>query len=225
MVYHALALLASAPVGRMHESLLRLHREGFTQPGVAAFDSLYPWNRFTALGALDAHPKLRFAGRLVPGYEPFFKSVVDHIELAGPLPSDAGAAMEVLAEGLRSGGAFISFGDTQLARNFVLQLVAPGRAATGIGRPSALERELYLRAGFWGGPSERLLYRVMLDGEHSAWVSGAELAWPISEPGIYRVEVYRYTLRVGHLTWNLRPWIFANPNWVVQRAERSGSGA
>jgi hypothetical protein len=219
VVYHLLALAASAPIGRMHESLLRLHRNGFDQPAVAAFDSLYPWNRSTALGALDAHPKTRVAGRLVPGYGPFFKSVVNHIELTGTLPREAGAAMDALAAGLDAGGAFVSFGNTQLARNFSLQLVAAGRGAAGMGRAVAWQRGQYLRAGFWGGPKEKLIYRVVRDGEHRAWVSGAELTWPLDEPGIYRVEVYRYTLRLGPLTWNLRPWIFANPNWVVRSEE------
>ncbi len=219
VVYHLLALATSAPIGRMHESLLRLHRSGFDQPAVAAFDSLYPWNRTTALGALDAHPKTRVAGRLVPGYGPFFKSVVNHIELASALPRDGGEAMDALAAGLASGGVFISFGNTQLARNFSLQLVAPGRGAVGMGQAVAWEQDQYLRAGFWGGPRERLIYRVVRDGQHHAWVSGAELAWPLDEPGVYRIEVYRYTVRVGPLTWNLRPWIFANPNWVVRRDE------
>jgi hypothetical protein len=219
VAYHLLALVASAPLGRTHESLLRLHRGGFEQPGVAAFDSLYPLNRFTALGGLDAHPKQRIGDRLVPGYGPFFKSIANHIELMGPLPGDSRPAMAALAEGLRAGRAFISFGNTELARNFVLQVVASGHAPVGIGRPVPLVPELYLRAGFWGGPSTRLVYRVVRDGEHRAWVPGAELAWPLTEPGIYRVEVYRYTLRVGPLVWNMRPWIFANPTWVVQQAE------
>lgn len=219
VVYHVLALAASAPLGRMHESLLRLHRRGFDQPAVAAFDSLYPWNRSTALGALDAHPKTRVGGRLLPGYGPFFKSVVNHVELASTLPRDAVAAMDALAAGLRAGSAFISFGDTQLARNFSLQLVVRGRGAVGMGQAVAWEQGQYLRAGFWGGPTERLIYRVVRDGEHRAWVSGTELAWPVDEPGVYRVEVYRYGLRVGPLTWNLRPWIFSNPNWVVRRDE------
>jgi hypothetical protein len=219
VVYHLLALAASAPIGRMHESLLRLYRKGFEEPAVAAFDSLYPWNRSTALGALDAHPKTRVAGQLLPGYGPFFKSIVNHIELEGPLPSDAEAAMNALAAGIGAAGAFISFGNTQLARNFSLQVVTPGHGAVGIGRAVAWERGQYLRAGFWGGPRDRLLFRVLRDGEHRAWVSGAELAWPLEGPGVYRVEVYRYTLRVGPLTWNLRPWVFANPNWLVRRAE------
>lgn len=219
VVYHLLALAASAPIGRTHESLLRLHRKGFDQPAVAAYDSLYPWTRSTALGGLDAHPKTRVAGRLLPGYAPFFKSMVNHVELPEALPRDAAAALELLGAGLSAGGAFISFGNTQLARNFSLQLVLPGRGAVGIGRAAAWEEGQFLRAGFWGGPTERLIYRVVRDGEHRAWVSGAELAWPLDEPGVYRVEVYRYTLRLGPLTWNLRPWIFANPNWVVRRDE------
>ncbi|MGD2153062.1 MAG: hypothetical protein PVG79_07310 [Gemmatimonadales bacterium] len=225
VVYHLLALATSAPIGRMHRSLLRLYRDGFDQPAVAAFDSLYPWNRSTALGALDVHPKMRVVGRPLPGYGPFFKSIVNHVELASPLPADAGSATESLAAALDAGSAFISFGDTRLARNFSLQLVVSDGGGVGIGRAVAWEQGQYLRAGFWGGPRDGLLYRVVRDGEHRAWVSGAELVWPLDEPGVYRVEVYRYTVRIGPLTWNLRPWIFAIPNWVVRTDDSTSSVA
>jgi hypothetical protein len=213
--YHALALLATAPFGRSHTSLLRLYREGFAQPHVAAFDSLRADRRLTALGGLDAHPKARIGGRLIPGYGMFLKSVVNHVELGQPLPEDPEAALAALAAALSTGAVFISFGETELARNFVLFIARPGDLPTGIGRPVALVPDLVLRAGFWGGPRDRLLYRVVRDGTSLAWVRGPELAWPIREPGLYRVEAYRYTLRVGSLVWDLRPWIFGNPNRVV----------
>ena len=131
-------------------------------------------NRFTALGGLDAHPKQRIGDRLVPGYGPFFKSIANHIELMGPLTGNTEKVAQAIAEGLRAGRVFISFGNTELARNFVLQVVASGHAPMGIGRPVPLVPELYLRAGFWGGPRTRLVYRVVRDGEHRVWVPGAE---------------------------------------------------
>ncbi|NIR44682.1 MAG: hypothetical protein GWN99_10290 [Gemmatimonadetes bacterium] len=216
VVYHLAALAASAPFGRLHWSVTRLYRDGFDQPHVAAFDSLYRRAHLVALGGLDAHPKKRFRGALLPGYEAFFKSVVNHVELATPFPSDAMAATTTLANGLRSGRVFISFGDTRLARNFVLFAVASDGARYPIGRHVEWADEVYLRGGFWGGPNSRLLYRVVRDGESVAWVRGPELTWRLSSPGAYRVEAYRYTLRVGRLIWNLRPWIFANPFRVVR---------
>jgi hypothetical protein len=215
VVYHLLSLAASVPIGRAHQSLLRLYRRGFEQPHVAAFDSLYASGPITALGGLDAHPKTRIGDGLVPPYEPFFKSIVNHVDLRAPLPPDAAEAAAAITTGIRAGSVFISFGHTGLARNFVLFLAAPGGRTLGPGWPLNWQSGLVLRAGFWGGPTKRLLYRVMRDGATAAWVSGAELAWPVPEPGSYRVEVYRYTLRLGPLVWNLRPWIFANPNRVL----------
>jgi hypothetical protein len=44
-----------------------------------------------------------------------------------------------------------------------------------------------------------------------AWLAGASLEWSVPDPGVYRVEVYRYTARIGDTFFRLRPWIFSNP--------------
>ncbi len=62
-----------------------------------------------------------------------------------------------------------------------------------------------------GGPGTRLLYRVVRNGVDVAWLAGASLEWPVPDPGVYRVEVYRYTARIGDTFFRLRPWIFSNP--------------
>ncbi len=219
--YHLFSLVTSLPIGRGHWSLIRFHRNGFDQPHVAAYDSLYRRAHLTAVGGLDAHPKKRIRGGLFPAYEPFFKSVVNHVELEVPLPGDAAVASVVIANGLRTGSVFISLGDTQLARNFVLQLESPGGLRFGIGRYVEWQPDLYLRAGFWPGPDKGILYRVVRDGEVLAWVNGPQLTWAVETPGNYRVEAYRYTLKIGPAVWNLRPWIFANPFRVTDSTANS----
>ena len=221
VAYHLLSLVTSLPLGRGQWSLIRFHRRGFDQPHVAAFDSLYQRAHLTAVGGLDAHPKKRIRGSLFPAYEPCFKSVVNHVELEMPLPADAATASEVIANGLRTGSVFISLGDTRLARNFVLQLEVPGGSPVGIGRYVEWEPALYLRGGFWPGPDKGILYRVVRDGEAVAWVNGPQLTWAVATPGAYRVEAYRYTLKIGPLVWNLRPWIFANPFRVTDSTANS----
>jgi hypothetical protein len=210
-LYHLLALTAGFPLGRGHEGLLRLFREGFDGPAVAAYDSLYALGPLTALGGLDVHPKARLAGRILPGYRPFFKSVVNHVGLEAPLPVDAAEAARALARGLAAGHVFVSFGETAKARRFVITAGRQGALAPWQGGTLPWEPGLVLRAGFVGGPEARPVYRVVRDGRTVAWVRAEELAWPVPGPGVYRVEVYRYTARLGSLFWDLRPWIFSNP--------------
>ncbi len=225
VAYHLLALGASATIGRGDASLWRLYREGFAQPAVAAFDSLYGQRRLTALAGLDVHPKRRIAGRLFPPYAPFFGSLVNHVAVDAPLPPQADEATALLAAGLRGGGAYISFGNAADARGFTASLarsaVGPARVSLEgavVAGEAVWESGLVVRAGFPDRRVERLLYRVVRDGAAANWVRGPELAWPVPAPGDYRVEVYRYTLRVGPLHWNLRPWIFANPLQVARPA-------
>ncbi len=210
IAYHLIALAVTAPLGRSHESLLRLHREGFEQPAVAAFDSIHARQDLTAMAGLDAHPKARVAGRLVPGYEPFFKSLVNHVTLVGPLPPQADEATAALAAALRLGRVHVSFGDAPRARSFRLWLEAPESGAEGQ-REGRWGPGLHLRSGFASASPSLTVYRVVRDGRPVAWLRGPGLAWPVPAAGIYRVEVYRYTFRLGPLYWNIRPWVFSNP--------------
>ena len=222
VVYHSLALAASSLVGRGHASLLSLFREGFRGPAVAAYDSLYRRGDLTALAGLDAHPKLRVLGRPVPGYEPFFRSLVNHVVLETPLPDEPLEATRRLSEAIEDGRVYISFGDAGAAAGFRLRLSGAGRDGPGIGGQVEWAPGLTLEAGFAGSAGGRYVYRVIKDGEPVASLRGRELRWPLPGPGAYRVEVHRYTLRVGPLFWNLRPWLFvrsAIPNLCKRFAE------
>ncbi|MEE8521962.1 MAG: hypothetical protein V3S83_11425 [Gemmatimonadota bacterium] len=220
LVYHLLALASSAPLGRAHHSLARLHRAGFDQPAVAAFDSVYSRGRITAVGGLDVHPKWRIGGGLVPGYTPFFRAMANHFILSAPLPSDAESAREAVVETLAAGRVYISFFGPEGARGFTFAAAsadAVARAAgvagafVSIGGEVAFSPGLVLVAGFAEREPGRLLYRIVRDGATLQWVRGDRLSVPLLGPGVYRLEVYRYSLRVGPLLWNRRPWIFTNP--------------
>ena len=78
---------------------------------------------------------------------------------------------------------------------------------------------LRLEAGFATAPG-RVAYRVVRDGREVGWWRGPGLSRAVDGPGAYRVEVFRYSARLGRLVWNLRPWIFANP--VLVRPSAGG---
>ncbi len=215
VLYHVGSLLASFPLGLGDRSVMRLSREGFETPGAAALDSLQARAPVTAVGGLDMHPKGRFRGALLPGYDPFFRTLVNHVDPSGPLPEDPEEAAEALAEAIRAGRVFVTFREAAAARSFTYRVRSPdgGTAARPAGQTPHLPG-LTLEASVTDPPG-RVLWRVVRDGETAAWVRGAALEWPLQGPGAYRVEAYLYAVRLGAFVWDPRPWIYTNPIRVL----------
>ncbi len=235
--YHLAALVGGELAGRAEHNWLRLYRDGFRDPGVAAFDSLWSAAGPTAVGGLDMHPRARLPGvGLFPSYASSLRTIVNHVALDAPLDSDPAQAGRALGAAIRRGDVFLSFGDAEAARGLRVGLGAPAPGAL-MNLPVALTRAgatrhtppggtitlaagIRLEAGFATDPG-RIAYRILRDGRELGWRRGPGLAWAVDAPGAYRVEVYRYTARLGRLVWNRRPWIFVNP--VLVRAA-TGTG-
>ncbi len=209
--FHIADLVTGLPVGFGHWSILRLNREGFDAPGVLGWDSLATGRTLTATAGLNHHPKVRILGMPFPGYGPFFGTAVNHVLLGGPLPDDATAAADSLAAGFRRGSVFISLGDSEGAAGFRFAAAADDGAVAEMQEWAPFYPGWRLCAGVEGLGTGRVVYRVVRNGRTAAWVRGPTLEWPVPAPGSYRVEVYRYRLRLGDWFAGFRPWIFANP--------------
>ena len=231
VAYHLVALVGGELAGRAEHNWLRLYRDGFRSPGVAAFDSLWAGGGQgraaapgrpgptaldlpgpTAVGGLDMHPKARLpGGRLFPAYASSLRTMINHVALDASPGADPVEAARALGAAIRRGDVFVSFGDTEGARGFRVGVAARGGAAhIPPGGTTRMAAGLRLEAGFATDPG-RVAYRVVRDGREVGWWRGPGLSWTVDGPGAYRVELYRYTARVGRLVWNLRPWIFVNP--------------
>ena len=152
VLYHLVALVSGELAGRAEHNWLRLYRDGFRAPGVAAFDSLWagggptPGGRPgptangrsgptpagapgpTAVGGLDMHPKARLpGGRLFPAYASAMRTIINHVALDAPLEAEPLRAGRALGAAIRRGDVFISFGDAEGARAF--------RVGLGVARP------------------------------------------------------------------------------------------
>ncbi len=255
VVYHLVALVGGELAGRSEHNWLRLYRDGFRSPGVAAFDSLWvagssgavaagdpvgsaggrgsadveqPGSTTadrpgpTAVGGLDMHPKARLpGGRLFPDYASSLGTIVNHVALDAPPGADPVEAARALGAAIRRGDVFVSFGDAEGARGFRVGVVAPGDppSAAPAGSATHMAAGLRLEAGFATDPG-RVAYRVVRDGREVGWWRGPGLSRAVDGPGTYRVEVFRYSARLGGVVWNLRPWIFVNP--VLVRASAGG---
>jgi hypothetical protein len=210
-LYHLITFIAGLPVGLGDEALLHLMRDGFDTPTVAAYDSLRMAGPLTATAGLNVHPKLRVGPYLAPPYGPFFQTLVGHVTVQAPLSTDPIMGEAVLTNGLRRGELFLSLGDGEVAEGFRLGAFQGGSQVGRMGMDLAAAPGTRLRGGFEGGLARKVVYRVLRNGMEVAWIRGPGLEWDASTPGVYRVEVYSYTARLGDLFFRLRPWIFANP--------------
>ncbi len=210
-LYHLLTLVVGFPLGLGDEALLHLQREGFDTPAVAAFDSLRMDRPFTAMAGLNVHPKVGLGPLLIPPYGPFFRTLVNHFVISGPLPEEPMGARAYLTAAIKSGDGFISMGNEPEVRGFRIGVNAEGGGALAAGADLPFRGGLYLRAGFTEDPGRKVLYRVLRNHREEAWLRGPEMEWELWRPGFYRVEVYTFSARVGDTFVRLRPWIFSNP--------------
>ncbi|MDE0649738.1 MAG: hypothetical protein OXI12_05270, partial [Gammaproteobacteria bacterium] len=123
VVYHLVALVGGELTGRAEHNWLRLYRDGFRSPAVAAFDSLWAGGGQaraaapgrasptaldrplpTAVGGLDMHPKARLpGGRLFPDYASSLRTMINHVALDAPPGPDLVAAARSLGAAIRRG--------------------------------------------------------------------------------------------------------------------------
>jgi hypothetical protein len=214
-VYHFTTALVGFPFGLADEALLHTLREGFETPTVAAYDSLRSERTLTATAGLNVHPKLRLGPLLLPSYGPFFRTLVSHLAVEQSLGPDPEGAQDAIGEGIERGELFISLGDDPGARRFRLMAVEGDGTLVPMGANFSFEAGTVLRGGLETG-SRKLVYRILRDGREADWVLGPELEWEVPGPGIYRVEAYTYSARLGGLFFRLRPWIFANPIGLLE---------
>lgn len=210
-LYHAVTLALGTPIGLGDEALEHLLREGFQTPAVVAYDSFRAFQPLTATAGLNVHPKVKLGPLLLPSYGPSFRTLVTHVGVSGPPLADPLRTSALLTEGVRAGNVFISVGDAAKARSFRMGVVSTAEGFFGMGSVVPFRPGLSLRAGFDEPIRKRLFYRVLRNGEEVGWVSGDELVWTPPGPGVYRVEVYTFSARIGKVVLRLRPWIFSNP--------------
>jgi hypothetical protein len=106
--------------------------------------------------------------------------------------------------GLRAGHAYIGFDWIASAKGFRFAALDDGKPVGLMGDEIKLTPGLSLVATLPGSA----LVRLYRNGEAAGEIIGREAKWPVSQPGVYRVEAY------VTLGGEARPWIFSNPIYV-----------
>lgn len=163
--------------------------------------------RVVAIGGSDAHALQVRAGplrRVVFPYEFHFQTINTHLLTPSPLSGELTADKKMIYEALSAGHCFVACDLHHSARGF--RFTAQGREKTvSMGDEISAEGGVTLKIRL----PEPADCRLLKDGRVIRTWNDTDIGTYITtEPGIYRVEVWRRAL--GHL----RGWIFSNPIYV-----------
>jgi hypothetical protein len=209
-----LALLTGLVIGQGQKSLTRFWREGTGTPALLAYDSVRAEEHVALTGGLNHHPKARILGGLFPAYQPFFRTVVNHLPLDAPLDADPVVAQGQILDALRRGDLFVTLGDARDVEDFGVVAVGADGSAVRMSGVGSWPGEARLVVSLPSHARGTLPVRILRDGREVAWLPGAageRLQWEIPGPGVYRVEVFKGGWKVGSLRAGFQPWILPNP--------------
>ncbi len=106
-----------------------------------------------------------------------------------------------MRQALRSGRAYVSHDWLCDPTGFAFIAERNGRRAGVMGDRIKLEKNLRLRLA---APAEGIV-RLFRNGTMIDEVRAGRLDWPVTEPGVYRAEIWL------EIDGEQRPWIYANP--------------
>lgn len=163
--------------------------------------------RVVAIGGSDAHALHASKGpirRVLYPYEFHFRAINTHLLLPAPLSGDVANDGGMIYEALAGGHTFVGYDLPGSTRGF--RFTAQGRQAEAVmGDEIPAEGGVTLKAKLPAAAECRLLK----DGTViQKWKNQEACTYITTQPGVYRVEVYRTYLG------KRRGWIFSNPIYV-----------
>jgi len=176
------------------------------------YDPLNTWDtlikqrheRLVGIGSADAH-EIHVAGLKFAPYEMMFQLIRTHVLVPGhPL------TLEALYDALRKGHAYLAIELLAPARGFSFT-AHRGQERLGImGDEVTLTPDLTLTA-VAPAVAEIVLFK---DGAPAAGAHAPSLQFPVTSPGVYRIEV----------SSRGKPWIFSNPIYIRPASPTTTSG-
>ena len=163
--------------------------------------------RVVAIGGSDAHALRLSLGpihRVIYPYEFHFRTVNTHILLDNPLNGETNLDRKLIYVAMGQGHCFIGYDLSAPTRGFQF-------TAQGLDRTAIMGDELPAKGGVTlqaKVPSAAEI-RLLKNGQViQTWKNKMSCMQITTEPGIYRIEVYRRYLG------KLRGWIYSNPIYV-----------
>lgn len=182
------------------------------------WDTLAQTRRVVALAGTDAHARLGFQQRTdpdtgafhvpIPGYEPSFRALSNHVVIGSPLTGDATLDARMLIDAIRKGRVY-GVVDALASPGALSFTAKSGSHAIEMGDVIAPQGDVVMRASVIAPSSTRLV--LLRNGARVSDVTDAALEKNVGrEPGAYRIEVYTSDAPGGPTV----PWIVSNPIYV-----------
>ena len=164
-------------------------------------------NRVVAVGGSDAHALDLHLGpvhRTIFPYDFHFKTVNTHVFVPEPLTGDVPTDKKMIYEALAAGRCFVAYDLPAPTRGFTFK-------AKGLETSVIMGEEISVKGGvtLQAHVPEPAEIHLIKDGkEIGIWKKNHVCAYTATEPGVYRVEVFRNYLG------KKRGWIYSNPIYV-----------
>ncbi len=201
-------VLTSYPRALFHILFPRFFARGPYRQTLQKWDELLAHKRrVAAAGGSDSHALHYHLGPLrvtIFPYDFHFSALNTHLLVTQPLGSDLSIDRGLVLESLGMGRGFVGFDLLAPTRGF--RFYAQGREQTAVmGEEIPLEGGVTLQVKLPGAAEIVLVHNGQ---KVRKWKRAEVVTYTATEPGVYRVEVYRrkYGARRG--------WIFSNPIYV-----------
>lgn len=164
-------------------------------------------NRIVAIGGSDAHALDLHMGpihRIIFPYAFHFKTVNTHVFVPEPLSGDVSADKKMIYAAIAAGRCFVAYDLPAPTRGFTFK-------AKGLEKSVIMGEEISVKGGvtLQAHVPEPAEIRLIKDGKQiGVWKKNHACTYTVTEPGVYRVEVYRNYLG------KKRGWIYSNPIYV-----------
>jgi len=175
---------------------------------IQRWDDLLAGGRpIVAIGGSDAHALHKSLGplhRLIFPYEFHFKTINTHIYIPEPLSGDATADKKMIYDALAAGRCFVAYDLPAPTKGFTFK-------AKGLEHSAIMGEEIPAKGGVTlhaHVPTQAEIHLIKDGKRIGVWKKSYACTYTATEPGVYRVEVYRRFLG------RKRGWIYSNPIYV-----------
>ena len=164
-------------------------------------------NRVVALGGSDAHALHMHKGplqKVLFPYEFHFKAINTHVFIPDPLTGEVAVDKKMIYDALAKGNCFVGYDLPAPTRGFRFK-------AKGLEHSAIMGDEIPVKGGvtLQIHTPTRAEIHLLRDGKViTVYRNGQDVTYTATQPGVYRVEVFRNYLG------KKRGWIYSNPIYI-----------